>query len=147
MSVSPFALTMPSENKSSCLQKSSYFSELWRRKKIGIWAGLSIASDVLNCEQQLKEEDFFYCLSTALEDLDILLELYIFFNLGSFCWLLLQHIHNNQESLYFNKHICHNYVISHAFFQLFLHIELVFTSLIIYIAIIECVLKEELYVF
>ena len=42
-------------------------------------------------------EDIFYCLSTALEDLDLLLELHIVFNHGAEA-VLLQGIHANPET-------------------------------------------------
>ena len=42
-------------------------------------------------------EDIFYCLSTALEDLDLLLELQIVFNHGAEA-VLLQGIHANPET-------------------------------------------------
>ena len=98
LSVTRLSLTMPSENKSS--EIFIFFSALKEKENRFLRRSFSsldhIYFIVSNNSYYAMMEAIFYCLSTALEDLNLLLELHIVFNHGSEA-VLLQGIHANPE--------------------------------------------------
>ena len=98
--VTRLSLTMPSVNKSSCLHKSSFFQSFKGGRKLVPGQVIQqphiyfILSNNSYCSMM---KDIFYSFSTALEDLDISLEVHIVFKLGAEA-LLLQGIHANSET-------------------------------------------------
>ena len=102
LSVIRLSLTMSSVNKSSCLHKSSFFRAL--KEKDNRYLNRSIQQPHIyfilsNSSYCSMMEDILYCISIPLEDLDILLELHIVFNLGAEA-LLLRGIHVKPETLF-----------------------------------------------